>query len=696
MTLHRLPFALLLLPLLTASLRGRLNPVEPSDYMQCGTFYYPEHWDSEEWARDMRTIGELGFEFVHMAEFAWAQLEPEENRFDFRWLDEAIDLAEAEGLKVILGTPSAAPPAWLTHRYPEVLLVQANGQPGMHGTRQFTSWSSPRYRELVGRVVEAMARHYGQDKRIWGWQIDNEPSHYGVLDYNPAVTIGFRAWLKNKYTTVEALNEAWGTVFWSGTYTAFEEVNSPNAARQFNGIASPASWLDFRRFQAAEAAEFINLQARILRRFCDERQWITTNATALVKEVDAFRFEELDFLSYTLYPAFGLEFGLGEGSFRTGNYLDFMRNSEYARSFSGVSGCMEIQPGQINWGVQNAQLLPGTVRAWLWHLFALEQSFAASYRFRQPRQGGEQYHFGMVGTDGVTLQPGGVEYGQFMREVKELRQRFAPAPNPEVYEARRTAYLLNYDNVWSVEQQPQTVQWSPYNYQPYAQLKRLGAPVDFVEEDDDWSRYRVLVAPFYEIVTPELVAKWRRYVEGGGHLVLGCRSGHKGPDGSFWPEGWAAPLRELIGGEIRFFDALPADYEASVVMGSEHHAWNNWGDVLAADEAEVWAAYGDQFYAGAAAVLHHRLGAGTVTYIGVDSEDGALERAVLERVFNEAGILTEDLPAGLCLEYRDGFGVAVNYRPDDVEAPVPDGAEILFGKPELGTAEVVVWRVPTP
>ena len=181
---------------------------KPEKMIETGVYYYPEAWNPDHWERDIKNISEIGFEFIHLAEFGWAKMEPEEGKYDFSWLDKVIELSSKYKLKVILGTPTATPPVWLSQKYPEILVVLETGQRAQHGTREHYSWSSSKYREMTAKIVTAMAKRYTQNKNIWGWQIDNEPSHYGVVDYNEAARLHFIEWLKNKYGTI-------GQIYWN-------------------------------------------------------------------------------------------------------------------------------------------------------------------------------------------------------------------------------------------------------------------------------------------------------------------------------------------------------------------------------------------------------------------------------------------------------------------------------------------------
>jgi beta-galactosidase len=671
---------------------ARFFPKE--DLMAIGVYYYPEHWPEKDWDRDLKNIAAIGFSFVHMAEFSWAFLEPKEGTFDFAWLDKAVGLAAKYGLKVILGTPTPAPPAWLATKHPEIFLQDGRYQIKEHGIRANYSTSSPVFRRYSDRIVEAMAKHYGKDGRIWGWQIDNEP--YAPYDYGPSAQARFREWLKRKYGTIEKLNETWGTAFWSVRYDAFDQIRIPNAAMAGEDRLNPHALLDHKRFNADEMADFLNLQVRILRRFTHPSQWITTNYVSAVAEADPRRSTELDFPSFTMYLVRGVA-GLGTDGFRLGAPFRLAWANDFYRPIKGATGVMELQPGQVNWARINPQPMPGAVRMWLWHAFAGGCSYACTYRYRHIPYGSEQYHDGIVGLDGVTLSSGGEQFKRVIEEMKRLKTKIEPNPRaPASYLARTSALLWNHENLWDLEEQKQTVQWDTRAHveKYYAALKSCGAPADIIAESADFSKYRVIAAPACLLVDPALVEKWRAYVEGGGHLILSCRTAQKDRTGRMWEGKFSAPLVPLIGADISFYDMMLEDGDGRVAMAGDPKpfVWNNWADVLApAAGTETWATYANQFFKGKAAVVSRRIGHGTVTYIGPDTEDSRLEREVVRRVFREAGIGVASYPEGIFVEWRDGFWVAVNYSSAPYALPLPAGAEILFGDKKLDPAGVCVW-----
>ena len=666
-----------------------------NELMTIGSYYYPEQWPREYWSRDIKKMAEVGFDFTHFGEFAWSFIEPEEGKFDFKWLDEAVELSHQNGLKVIMCTSTPTPPAWLAQKHPDILMVNAEGRTMQHGSRQQISWSSPVYRRYVEKMVEAIGKHYGKDKRIWGWQLDNEPSHYGQYDYSNAAQVSFRNWLKAKYKTLDELNKVWGTAFWSIRYTDFDQILIPNQ-KELIAQPSPHAVLDFKRFSADEANDFLSFQYKILRKYIAPEQWITTNLMPEHVDVDPTKINSLDFVTYTKYLVAGYDKGIGSEGYRMGSSTSIAFANDLFRSFNGVTGVMELQPGQVNWGKFNSQPLPGAVRMWIWHAFAGGNKFVCNYRFKQPLTGGEQYHYGIIGTDGVTPSTSGLEYIKVIKEINQLKKEYdANSQMPPEYSSRLTAVLYSADNRWEMDNQPQTNQWNYMDHlkRYYGALKQFGAPVDVITEEKDFSKYPVMVAPAYQLLDAGLVNRWKEYVQNGGHLILTSRTGQKDRNGKLWEMKWAEPIYDLIGAKISFYDLLPDSITGTIKAGTQTYKWNNWADVIAPDAGtEVWATYSNQFYAGKAAVVSRKYGKGSVTYVGPDSDDGALEKMVLSKVYQRAGIGIANLPDGVIIEWRDGFWVGVNYSDKPYTITTKAGSKILIGSKILKPADVVVWK----
>lgn len=666
------------------------------ELFKLGSYYYPEQWDSCQWERDLKKMSEMGISFTHFGEFAWGMLEPEEGNYNFGWLDRAVALAGKYGLKVIMCTPTPTPPVWLSKNYPDILIQRDNGIKIQHGRRQHASWSSDRYHGYVKDIVTRLAERYGNNPTVIGWQIDNEPGHYGTVDYSEDVQEKFRVWLRKKYGTIENLNKTWGNTFWSETYQNFYQVRLPNQ-QELPERPNPHAMLDLNRFMADELAGFVNMQADILRQYISKEQWVTTNLIPIFNPVDPVRMDHLDFTTYTKYLVTGHKMGIGNQGFRLGTPEDIGFANDQFRNFAGKTyGVMELQPGQVNWGTYNPQPMPGAVRMWVYHVFAGGGRFVCNYRFRQPLKGSEQYHYGMVMTDGVSLSPGGEEYVQIAGELKKLREAYDPKSKlPESLSARHTAMLFDMSNYWEMEFQKQTDQWSTMSHvnKYYNVLKEFAVPVDIITEKDDFSAYPFLIAPAFQLLDSALVERWTQYVENGGHLVLTCRTGQKDRNAKLWEAPLAAPIHQLAGIGNLFYDHMPQSLYGNIGFGGKEYKWNNWADVVTPmPGTDVWATYDDQFYKGEACVTHRKFGKGTVTYIGADTDDGKLEKAVMHRVYGEAGVPTEDLPYGVVKEWSDGFYIVLNYTSDVQQIAIPDKAEIIIGSVRLEPAGVAVWK----
>lgn len=671
-----------------------------AELMPIGAYYYPEHWDSSQWERDIKRIADLGFEFTHFAEFAWSALEPEEGVYNFEWLDHCIQLADKYGLKVIMCTPSPCLPAWMSEKHPEVLAVNEDGRQIVHsGSRLTHSVSNKTYQKYVAQMVEKIAKRYGNDDRIWGWQIGNEPHLQTMYDYSKSSEAAFQAWLKNKYKTIDNLNKAWGTAFWSFTFNNFEQINLPNKKILGNHVHA---MLDFNRFTGQEVANDLIRQAKILDANISEKQYITTNYAyfKFLPNVNPFLTrDDLDFSSHTMYLTSGWLNDSGDKlAHRLGSGMELAFSNEMAVSTNGYTGIMELQPGQINWGKYNSQPLPGAVRMWLWHSFALGDEFICTYRFRQPLYGGEQYHYGIMQTDGVSLSQGGEEYVKTINELNELKKHYNPkAKMPKSYASRQTAMLFNFDNINVMEQHKQTADWDSWQhvYTYYENAKTLGCDITFLQEDDnfDVKKYPFMLAPAYELVNDALIKKMETYVKAGGHLILSCRTGMKDKNAHLWEAKQQQPIWNLIGAQVQYSDHLPGNLSGTVNFNKKDYKWHVWSDILTPREGtETLASFTDQYYKNSSAIVRNKLGKGTVTYIGVWSDNRELEKQVMRKVYQDAGAEILDLPNYVFTEWRDGFWITVNYTAETVEAPVPANAKILIGQKTLKPAGVVVWQ----
>jgi len=365
-----------------------------------GTCYYPEHWPEDIWADDARRMVELGLTWVlRIGEFAWSRLEPKPERFELGWLDRAIETLGAAGLKVVLGTPTATPPRWMLDRHPDMLAVDIEGRPRRFGSRRHYCFSHRGYRAEAVRITEILARRYGKNPHIAAWQTDNEYGcHDTTLSYSDAARNAFRDWLAQRYKTVDALNAAWGNVFWSMEYARFDQIDLPNLTVT---EANPAHWLAFRRFTSDQVVAFNRAQTEILRAHTDAP--ITHNYMGRITDFDHFRVgEDLDFASWDSYPLGFLEDRVGappewQRRFAGQGDPDFQafHHDLYRAVGKGRWWVMEQQPGPVNWAPHNPAPAPGMVRLWSWEAFAHGAEAVCYFRWRQAPFAQEQMHSGL-------------------------------------------------------------------------------------------------------------------------------------------------------------------------------------------------------------------------------------------------------------------------------------------------------------
>jgi len=661
------------------------------DLTTVGVYYYPEHWDPGQWDRDLKKIAEMGFEFTHFGEFAWAQLEPQEGVYDFKWLDKAVGIAAKYNLKIIMCTSTATPPVWLVRKHPDVLATYEDGTKTDHGSRQHASFSSNYYRSYSLKMIEELAKRYGNNKNVIGWQVDNEPSRF--LDYGSDAQQRYRNWLKEKYKTIDALNQAWGNNFWSGTYNNFDQINIPLHKEWGMNLHSQ---LDHYRFADEETATFLDSQAVTIRKYVSKDQWITSNYRSNYNESFVGMSKELDFDSYTRYVVYGGSLGVGSKGYRIGDYTAIGMSNDFFRPLKGMYGCMELQPGQVNWGSINPQPLPGSIRMWLWHVFAGGSKFTCTYRFRAPLYGYEQFHYGIVGTDGVTPTKGGREFSQFIKEIDTLRKKYnSKAALPDYYLKRKTGILFNGDNVMGIDLNKQTREWNTIGHflKYYKAAKSIGAPVDFVRDTTDFSKYPFLIVPAYQMIDQQMIDKLTLYAKNGGNLILSCRSGIQNRQGHLWEAKFYEPMWNLIGLQIESYDLLMPQSPGIIKFNNQEFGWTSWGDLLKPNkETEIWGTFEGDFYSGTAAIISRNLGKGTVTYVGVDSKNGELEKQVVRKLYQKQNTPIENYPEGIMVEYRDGFGIAVNYSDKTFDINLPENAQIIIGNKSIKTAGVAVWK----
>lgn len=539
--------------------------------MNFGVAWYPEQWSEERWLEDLRLMREANFNTVRLAEFAWSTLEPEEGRFELDWLERAINLAAEHGLEVVLGIPTAAPPAWLTQTYPEVLQLSETGQRATHGYRQHYSPSSPTYRRLARTITEQMAARFGRDTRIIGWQVDNE---FSAPSFDKDTHAQFQGWLKQRFETLEALNTRWGTVYWSQTYSDWSQIPLPIGANRFSSYGhNPSLVLEWKRFVTFLWRRFQSDLISAIRQHASPVQWITHNFMGFFDGYDPNELSvDLDFASWDNYThKLDLENAAGH---------DFIRGLKRKNFW-----VMETQPGSC--GSMNS-LHKGEVRRMAWQAVGHGADAVLYWQWRSLMTGPEQYHGTLLAQDG-TPRPIFSEIGQIGAEFARVAQVLnGTQPRAEV------AILFNPEDRWALDYQRHHPQFDPLKHllSFYTPLRERGVDVDIIHPDQPLEGYKLVIAPHLHTLTEARAKRLKHFMNEGGHLLLGVRSGFKNSDNALIPLRQPAWLSKTLGVHIEEYYAINQPIPVNGVFGEgQASLWAEWIKVDASD-VQVLARYG--------------------------------------------------------------------------------------------------------
>ncbi len=675
------------------------------DKITLGVCYYPEHWREELWEDDLKRMLEHGIEVIRIAEFAWSKFEPREGEYTFEFFDRFMELAEKAGMKVIFCTPTATPPAWLTHKYPEVLNAAKDGTLYRHGLRRHYNYNSPVYRDFTARIVEKIASHYGQHPSIIGWQIDNELNCETSVFYSDSDHKAFRTYMKDRFKTLEALNEAMGTVFWNQTYTSWEELHL--ARPTVNDVNNPHLMLEEKRFISASAVSYCRLQADIIRKYAGPGRFITTNGVFGHLDSHEMTDTALDFITYDSYPnfAFDLDQRISSGNKKDMKDRKWSWNLMKTRSISPVFGIMEQQSGPGGWDARIRQPAPkpGQMRLWSMQSIAHGADFVSYFRWRTCWIGTEIYWHGL---NDYSNQP-----NRRLEELKQVRDdvnRLGGVAGA-VYKAD-IALLKDYCNEWDGEQDMwhgPLQSFSEYGWFSAAQkshtpmdllyLRSSGLKKTGVEE---LLKYRLLVYPHATILSEETARLLKAYVEQGGILVMGARTGYKDEYGRCPMRPMPGYAGEICGVRVSDYTCIsPCDSPEYAVWGGEEIEALVFNDILEAmDGAAVLAAYKGNYYDGAPALVANKIGKGTAYYFGAgfstDTAQVFLRKLGFDKPFGKMLELPEEVE--LAVRSRDGreYMFLLNYLPTVLEINIKQPMrDLLTGEILSGTAELSKYGV---
>ena len=654
--------------------------------MKLGVCYYPEQWERARWRDDAQRMAAMGLKVVRIAEFAWALMEPRQGEFDWAWLDEAVATLADAGLDVVLGTPTAAPPRWLSERHPEVLGVDAQGRTRPAGSRRHVCLSSPKYFSAAQAIVRAMAIRYGDHPAVVGWQTDNEYGcHDTIHSYSPQALARFREWLARRYGSIDALNERWGNVFWSMTCDSFEQVGFPVG---LPAQANPIHALDWRRFASDEVLRFNRMQVDLLRAHSPGR-FVLHNFMGFFGEFDHHAMgRDLDMATWDSYPLGHTDstaFIAAEDRLRWARsghpdaaafHHDLYRNVGHGRF-----GVMEQQAGPVNWAPWNPTPQPGQVRAWTWEAFAHGAEFVSYFRWRQLPYAQEQMHSGLHDSDD-RLSVGGEEVARFAVEFERLQE--APGVAACTVEPAPVAIVLDYTSHWMLEIQRHGADASYFGdaFALYGAARRLGLDVDIVGPDASFDGRALILVPAL-LAGDEALA--RRLEASGAQVVLGARSGSKTADYRIADGLPPGPFAASAGLRVRSVESLRPGLTVAVDgPGLRGHA-SAWREhVEASADTEVLARFDD----GGPALLQR----GRFRYIAAAFQPALLD-AVIQGAARDAGLDAAPLPLGLRLRRRGRLQFAFHSGPGRVTVPAPANATWVLGGRELDPAGVAAWRL---
>ena len=606
-----------------------------------GVCYYPEHWPEAQWAEDAAHMVATGLTWVRIGEFAWARMEPHPGTLTWDWLDRAIAVLGDAGLKIVLGTPTATPPRWMVDKHPDMLAVDAQGHPRKFGSRRHYDFSHLGYRDECRRIAGLMGERYGKNPHIAAWQIDNEyDCHDTTLSYSNAARQGFQDWLAQKYQSTDALNRAWGNVFWSMDYDSFDQIDLPNLT-----VTEPnhPHQLAFRRYSSDQVVAFNKVQVDALRKHTDAP--LIHNYMGRITTFDHWKVgADLDIASWDSYPIGFLSDRL-EGSpefkrafLRQGHPDNQAFHHDLYRAVGkGRMWVMEQQPGPVNWAPYNPAPLPGMARLWAWEAFAHGAETVCYFRWRQAPFAQEQMHAGLLRPDNAPAPA--------LAEARQVADEFAALPDVGTAQAQ-AALIFDYESAWGWDAQPQGADFEMFRlaFAAYCALRRAGLNIDILPPDTaDLSGYRLVMAPGLMSVSAPLRAALGQFK---GIALIGPRSDTKTDELSIpTPLGPNLPDLDV---SVTLTESMPPDDAIALEGGGQ---FLHWFEHLEGNAQTFLATE-----TGQPAIM----GTKTLRYLAGWPDDGTFDH-IIGDICTELGVETKQLPEGLRLRDTPTHRFYFNY-----------------------------------
>lgn len=591
--------------------------------MYFGADYYPEHWvypfdgtaekPESRWEQDAQLMAEAGMNVVRMGEFSWGLCEQEEGKYDFAWLRRAMDAFAQHGVKIVLGTPTAAPPVWLAKKYPEILPLDENGQPRREGTRRAYCMNSDVYWDQAQKIVRAMGEALGDHPALVAWQIDNGVGRHNTeYAFNPETKRDWHAWLKSKYETVDLLNERMGLRFWSQVVTDFADVPMPMVAP---AVHNPALLTDWRRFSSDTCVAFIRMQAEILRELTPKIP-VTTTLRPYAVQIDHFDLADaIDFV------AIDSDAAVGHNSGENAMPIDLARSLKKNGEAEGF-WVMEQKAGNVAWADANSLVRPGVVRLFSYQLLSRGATGLLYFYWRMPRIGPEKFYGGVLTHDGLAKNRMFQEVMQLGTELQKLIPLITGTQvKPEV------AILVSPPSDWALNQPMRSNKFFSQREHVqlfYNALHDRNIPVDFARPTDDLSKYKLVIAPSLHMVAGGEADMLRLYVHNGGTLVGTFNTGLV-DENHIAATDPPYEMSDMFGLKVLEFDPLPPGEENHITIKGSFptsglHNTRLWCDIIEPLEGcQVLGTYAKDFYAGKPAVTMNSFGEGRAIYVGTMS-----------------------------------------------------------------------------
>ncbi|MEC0175135.1 beta-galactosidase [Paenibacillus favisporus] len=654
-----------------------------------GGDYNPEQWGPEEWKEDQRMFKLAGIDVATINVFSWALNQPDEDTYDFGWLDETMERLHKDGVGVVLATSTGAHPAWMAKRHPDVTRVDFYGRKRKFGGRHNSCPNSPTYRKYSRLMAGKLAERYKDHPALLLWHVSNE---YGGFCYCDNCAAEFRVWLQKRYGTLDAVNEAWNTRFWGHTFYDWDEIVLPDGLSEegegnvsaFQGIS-----LDYRRFMSDSLLECYNIEAEAIREHSKDVP-ITTNLMGLFPLLNYFDWaKHMDIVSWDNYPS------LTTPVSETAMTHDLMRGLKHGAPFM----LMEQTPSQQNWQAYNSLKRPGVMRLWSYQAVARGADTVMFFQMRRSKGACEKFH-------GAVIEHSGHENTRVFREVAELGEelgRLGDTLLDAVTEAK-VGIVYDWENRWAMElSSGPTVELNYVRevHKFYDALFKQGIEADMISVEADFSKYDIVIAPVMYMVKPGFAEKSEAFTAAGGTFITTFFSGIVNETDLVTLGGYPGELRKLLGIWAEEIDALPLGQYNEIVMKQPYgkltgsYKCEMLFDLIHAEGAEVLAEYGSDFYKGMPALTVNRFGEGKAYYVATSADSDFME-GFLGAVCAEKGVqpLVPELPAGVEVARRvkegRSFLFVLNHNAESTTVRIGDvkRRDLLSGVTVDGAAEV--------